>query len=108
MPVIFGNKDAADMWLSSSPSSNIDMLLKPYEESDLVIFLNNQSLGRKECCELDLSKKKSVVNSTSSKTLSSLQAWYSVTPAMGKTSFDGPECIKEVLIALLFSIHFML
>ncbi|OEL17651.1 hypothetical protein BAE44_0021331 [Dichanthelium oligosanthes] len=22
--------------------------------------------------------------------------WYQVTPAMGKTSFDGPECIKEV------------
>ncbi|RLN41770.1 embryonic stem cell-specific 5-hydroxymethylcytosine-binding protein [Panicum miliaceum] len=22
--------------------------------------------------------------------------WYPVTPAMGKTSFDGPECIKEV------------
>lgn len=58
MPVIFGNKDAADMWLSGSSSSNIDMLLKPYEESDL--------------------------------------AWYSVTPAMGKTSFDGPECIKEL------------
>ncbi|XP_019223406.1 PREDICTED: uncharacterized protein LOC109205179 [Nicotiana attenuata] len=58
MPVILGNKDAADMWLSGSPSSNIDMLLKPYEESDL--------------------------------------SWYPVTPAMGKTSFDGPECIKEL------------
>ncbi|WCJ37235.1 Abasic site processing protein HMCES [Euphorbia peplus] len=22
--------------------------------------------------------------------------WYPVTPAMGKTSFDGPECIKEI------------
>ncbi|CAN4119068.1 unnamed protein product [Withania somnifera] len=58
MPVILGNKDAADMWLSGSPSSNIDTLLKPYEESDL--------------------------------------AWYPVTPAMGKASFDGPECIKEL------------
>ncbi|KAK4374824.1 hypothetical protein RND71_005501 [Anisodus tanguticus] len=58
MPVILGNKDAADMWLSGSPSSNIDTLLKPYGESDL--------------------------------------AWYPVTPAMGKPSFDGPECIKEL------------
>ncbi|KAM3382520.1 abasic site processing protein YoqW [Capsicum galapagoense] len=58
MPVILGNKDAADMWLSGSPSSNIDTLLKPYEESDLV--------------------------------------WYPVTPAMGKASFGGPECIKEL------------
>lgn len=24
------------------------------------------------------------------------QVWYPVTPAMGKPSFDGPECIKEV------------
>ncbi|PHT29911.1 hypothetical protein CQW23_30497, partial [Capsicum baccatum] len=58
MPVILGNKDAADMWLSGSPSSNIDTPLKPYEESDL--------------------------------------AWYPVTPAMGKASFGGPECIKEL------------
>lgn len=58
MPVILGNMDAADMWLSGSPSSNIDTLLKPYEESDL--------------------------------------AWYPVTAAMGKASFDGPECIKEL------------
>ncbi|KAG2546801.1 hypothetical protein PVAP13_9KG045900 [Panicum virgatum] len=26
----------------------------------------------------------------------SVNVWYPVTPAMGKTSFDGPECIKEV------------
>lgn len=58
MPVILGNKDATDMWLSGSPSSNIDTLLKPYEESDM--------------------------------------AWFPVTPAMGKASFDGPECIKEL------------
>lgn len=58
MPVILGNMDAAAMWLSGSPSSNIYTLLKPYEESDL--------------------------------------AWYPVTPAMGKASFDGPECIKEL------------
>ncbi|CAH1417939.1 unnamed protein product [Lactuca virosa] len=24
--------------------------------------------------------------------------WYPVTPAMGKPSFDGPECIKEILV----------
>lgn len=56
MPVILGNMDAAAMWLSGSPSSNIYTLLKPYEESDLVIFLNNQSLG----------KEKSVVDLTCS------------------------------------------
>ena len=28
------------------------------------------------------------------------QVWYPVTPAMGKASFDGPDCIKEV--SLLF------
>lgn len=52
MPVILGNKDAADMWLSGSPSSNIDTLLKPYEESDLVIFLNNQSLEKESVVDL--------------------------------------------------------
>lgn len=57
MPVILGNKEATEMWLNG-PASNVDTLLKPYEESDL--------------------------------------AWYPVTPAMGKPSLDGPECIKEI------------
>ncbi|KAF2284574.1 hypothetical protein GH714_027246 [Hevea brasiliensis] len=58
MPVILGNKEAVDTWLNGSSSSKFDIVLKPYENSDLV--------------------------------------WYPVTPAMGKTSFDGPECIKEI------------
>ncbi|KAJ7961657.1 Embryonic stem cell-specific 5-hydroxymethylcytosine-binding protein [Quillaja saponaria] len=56
MPVILGDKGSTDTWLNSS--SKLNMLLKPYEESDLV--------------------------------------WYPVSPAMGKASFDGPECIKEI------------
>ncbi|XP_027336775.1 uncharacterized protein LOC113850427 [Abrus precatorius] len=59
MPVILGDKDSIDTWLSSSDSS-FKSVLKPYEESDLV--------------------------------------WYPVTPAMGKPSFDGPECIKEIQV----------
>ncbi|MED6163536.1 hypothetical protein PIB30_080900 [Stylosanthes scabra] len=59
MPVIFGDKESTDTWLSGS-ASNFKNLLKPYEESDL--------------------------------------AWCPVTPAMGKTSFDGPECIKEIQV----------
>lgn len=58
MPVILGNKDSTDRWLNDSSLSNLDTILKPYEETDL--------------------------------------AWYPVTPAMGKLSFDGPECIKEI------------
>uniref|UniRef100_A0A7N0UFI1 Embryonic stem cell-specific 5-hydroxymethylcytosine-binding protein n=1 Tax=Kalanchoe fedtschenkoi TaxID=63787 RepID=A0A7N0UFI1_KALFE len=58
MPVILGNKASTHAWLNESSNCNLDMLLKPYEERDLV--------------------------------------WYPVTPAMGKPSFDGPECIKEV------------
>ncbi|KAJ8899360.1 hypothetical protein K2173_018334 [Erythroxylum novogranatense] len=58
MPVILGDKGAVDTWLNDSPSSKIDTVLKPYENSELV--------------------------------------WYPVTPAMGKTSFNGPECIKEI------------
>ncbi|XP_058005912.1 uncharacterized protein LOC110651059 isoform X2 [Hevea brasiliensis] len=58
MPVILGNKEAVDTWLNGSSSSKFDIVLKPYDNSDLV--------------------------------------WYPVTPAMGKTSFDGPECIKEI------------
>ncbi|XP_031263352.1 uncharacterized protein LOC116121546 isoform X2 [Pistacia vera] len=58
MPVILGDKGATDIWLNGSSSSKFDMMLKPYEDSDLV--------------------------------------WYPVTPAMGKASFDGPECIKEI------------
>lgn len=58
MPVILGDKEATDTWLSVSSNSKFDTVLKPYEHSDLV--------------------------------------WYPVTPAMGKPSFDGPECIKEI------------
>ncbi|CAH9140675.1 unnamed protein product [Cuscuta epithymum] len=58
MPVIFGNNGTSDLWLNGSPSLNVEALLKPYEDSDLV--------------------------------------WYPVTPAMGKSSFDGPECIVEI------------
>ncbi|OWM82933.1 uncharacterized protein LOC116189589 isoform X2 [Punica granatum] len=57
MPVILGDKEATDMWLTGA-SSNVQAVLKPYEGSNL--------------------------------------AWYPVTPAMGKLSFDGPECIKEI------------
>ncbi|XP_042040083.1 abasic site processing protein HMCES-like isoform X2 [Salvia splendens] len=58
MPVILGSKESTDWWLNDSSLSNLDKILKPYEETDL--------------------------------------AWYPVTPAVGKISFDGPECIKEV------------
>ncbi|KAK9281606.1 hypothetical protein L1049_004509 [Liquidambar formosana] len=58
MPVILGDKGSTDTWLNGSSSTKFDMLLKPYEGSDL--------------------------------------AWYPVTPAVGKPSFDGPECIKEI------------
>ncbi|KAL2488239.1 hypothetical protein Fot_41531 [Forsythia ovata] len=60
MPVILENKDSTDRWLNDSSLTNLDTILKPYEESDL--------------------------------------AWYPVTPAMGKLSFDGSECIKEVQV----------
>ncbi|MBA0844537.1 hypothetical protein Goarm_005827 [Gossypium armourianum] len=55
MPVILGDKGSTDAWLNGSKT---DMLLKPYENPDLV--------------------------------------WYPVTPAIGKLSFEGPECVKEV------------
>ncbi|XP_040952487.1 abasic site processing protein YoqW isoform X2 [Gossypium hirsutum] len=55
MPVILGDKGSIDAWLNGSKT---DMLLKPYENPDLV--------------------------------------WYPVTPAIGKLSFEGPECVKEV------------
>ncbi|KAL3649262.1 hypothetical protein CASFOL_005665 [Castilleja foliolosa] len=58
MPVILGDKESSDCWLNDSNLSNLDKILKPYDEKDL--------------------------------------AWYPVTNAMGKLSFDGPECIKEV------------
>lgn len=35
--------------------------------------------------------------------LAYLQVWYPVTPAMGKSSFDGPECIKEVRLLGIFT-----
>ncbi|KAL3828952.1 hypothetical protein ACJIZ3_017754 [Penstemon smallii] len=60
MPVILGNKESTDRWLVDSSLSNLDQILKPYEETDLV--------------------------------------WYPVTPAMGKLSFDGSECIKEIQV----------
>ncbi|KAJ4847959.1 hypothetical protein Tsubulata_012173 [Turnera subulata] len=59
MPVVLGDKGAADTWLDGS-SSKFDVVLQPYEGPDLV--------------------------------------WYPVTAAMGKPSFDGPECIKEIRV----------
>ncbi|KAL3531050.1 hypothetical protein ACH5RR_010372 [Cinchona calisaya] len=57
MPVVLSNNEATEMWLNGA-SSNVDTILKPYGESDLV--------------------------------------WHPVTTAMGKPSFDGPECISEI------------
>ena len=40
---------------------------------------------------------------------SNLQVWYPVTPAMGKPSFDGPECINEVRpVAFFFNVVYFL
>lgn len=39
MPVILGDKGAMDIWLNGSSSSRYDMILKPYEDSDLVCSL---------------------------------------------------------------------
>lgn len=36
MPVILGDKEATDTWLNGSSSSKFDVVLKPYEHSDLV------------------------------------------------------------------------
>lgn len=42
MPVILGDKGSTDIWLNGSSSSKFDMMLKPYEDSDLVCSY--------ECC----------------------------------------------------------
>ncbi|CAA0842437.1 Unknown protein [Striga hermonthica] len=60
MPVILGNKESTENWLNDTSLSNLDKILKPYEEKDL--------------------------------------AWYPVTTAIGKLSFNGPECIKEIQV----------
>lgn len=40
MPVILGNKDSTDRWLNDSSLPNLDTILKPYEETDLVRVQN--------------------------------------------------------------------
>ncbi|KAL6555598.1 hypothetical protein OROHE_007270 [Orobanche hederae] len=60
MPVILGDKESTDRWLNDSSLTNLDQILKPYEENDL--------------------------------------DWYPVTSCVGKLSFDGPECIKEIQV----------
>lgn len=40
MPVILGDKESSDMWLTGA-SSKFHMVLKPYEGSDLVRFSTN-------------------------------------------------------------------
>ncbi|KAI4374424.1 hypothetical protein MLD38_012421 [Melastoma candidum] len=59
MPVILGNKESTDAWLTGSSAAIMGML-KPYEQPDLI--------------------------------------WYPVTSAIGKPSFDGPECVKEIQV----------
>lgn len=49
MPVILGDKEATDTWLSVSSNSKFDTVLKPYEHSDLV-----RALFVKKRCEYHL------------------------------------------------------
>ncbi|XP_041997371.1 abasic site processing protein YoqW-like [Salvia splendens] len=38
MPVILGSKESTDWWLNDSSLSNLDKILKPYEETDLAWY----------------------------------------------------------------------
>ena len=103
MPVILGNRNSIDTWLNG-PTSELDTVTSPYEGLDLVrifLMLNNSaslfskmasSTGMYDIHYLSLY----VIFHYSS------QVWHPVTAAMGKPSFDGPECIKEVLILIHF------
>lgn len=80
MPVILGNEKSTEAWLNGN-SPRLDSILRPYEESDLVSSsLRNSG---QDNCHVNMSNFE-------------LQVWYPVTPAMGKASFDGPECVKEI------------
>ena len=83
MPVILGDKESVDTWLDSSSSSNFEKLLKPYEGPDLVSNFLSSKRSNRNYYFLDA---KSFNH----------QVWYPVTPAMGKVSFNGPECSNEV------------
>lgn len=91
MPVILGNKESTDSWLNDSSLSNLDKILKPYEETDLVRTQNSLFFVNNDLKEIGLLG----------------QVWYPVTPAIGKISFDGPDCIKEVTSWIYIKIAFI-
>ncbi|XP_022635291.1 uncharacterized protein LOC106759546 isoform X3 [Vigna radiata var. radiata] len=55
-------------------------------------------LGSKESTDTWLSSSSSSFKSVMKPYEESDLVWYPVTPAMGKSSFDGPECIKQIQV----------
>lgn len=90
MPVILGDKDSVDTWLDDPSASKLQPLLAPYEKSDLVSFtlLSSSFLCNKGFLFLFF-----FVHTLE---IEFFQVWYPVTSAIGKLSFDGPECIQQV------------
>ncbi|KAG6535456.1 hypothetical protein ZIOFF_000429 [Zingiber officinale] len=73
MPVILGDDVSVDVWLNNGmPKSEI--VLRPYEDEDL----------------------KEIPESSSLSSSFAFMVWYPVTTAVGKPSFDGPDCITEI------------
>lgn len=83
MPVILGDKDLVNTWLDDPSTSKLKPLLSPYENSDLVSLLSSSFLWNNGLSFFTYLRF-------------DLQVWYPVTPAIGKPTFDGPECIQQV------------
>ncbi|KAK7373511.1 hypothetical protein VNO80_06923 [Phaseolus coccineus] len=90
-----------DSWQNSEGETLHTFTIITTSSSSALQWLHDRMpviLGSKESTDTWLSSSASSFKSVMKPYEESDLVWYPVTSAMGKTSFDGPECIKEIQV----------
>ncbi|TKY66212.1 Embryonic stem cell-specific 5-hydroxymethylcytosine-binding protein [Spatholobus suberectus] len=90
-----------DSWQNSEGETLYTFTIVTTSSSSALQWLHDRMpviLGSKESTDTWLSSSVSSSKSVLKPYEESDLVWYPVTPAMGKPSFDGPECIKEIQV----------
>ncbi|BAT84233.1 hypothetical protein LR48_Vigan03g112200 [Vigna angularis] len=90
-----------DSWQYSEGETLYTFTIVTTSSSSALQWLHDRMpviLGSKESTDTWLSSSGSSFKSVMKPYEESDLVWYPVTPAMGKSSFDGPECIKQIQV----------
>ncbi|KAG5002248.1 hypothetical protein JHK87_023320 [Glycine soja] len=90
-----------DSWQNSEGETLYTFTIVTTSSSSALQWLHDRMpviLGSKESTDIWLSSSASSFKSVMKPYEESDLVWYPVTSAMGKASFDGPECIKEIQV----------